>query len=242
MAMDKRPRPGIDDVVLMPVSPSRRRRARWLAVLTGLILLPLCVAGGYWLGQTGTVDNSHLNRQLHKQLADTRQQLSDSRQNLQVYKAEVQVGEQARNKLREQIRDLNGQIAELKEAVAFYKNVMSPDSGKDAPLTVQKFEISPANGARRYSYRLILAQPGNNRGYLSGRVHLEIKGSRGGKPVILNADHLLDGNSDLRFHFRYFQDLTGTFTVPEGVKPSSLEMVARTTGRRRAEVDKRITW
>lgn len=242
MAVNKRPRPGVDDVILMPVSPSRQRRARGLAVLAALIVAVLCLGSGLWLGQAGGVDDSHLNRQLHLKLADARDKLSDAQQNLQVYKAEAQVGEEARNKLREQIRDLNGQIAELKEAVAFYKNVMSPDSGKDAPLTVQKFEIKPADGVRRYSYRLILVQPGTNRGYLSGRVHLELKGSRDGTPVILNADNLLDGDSDLRFHFRYFQDLTGTFTVPEGVKPNSLEMVARTTGQHRAEVDKRVTW
>lgn len=241
MARTDRPRPGVDDVVLMPVSPSRRRRAWLLAVLAALIVALLSLAAGFWLGYTGDEDGTRLNAELHVKLADARHTLRESRHDLAVYKAETQVGKEARDKLREQIRTLHDQMAELEEAVAFYKNVMSPGDN-DEPLQVQKFELKPADGVRRFHYRLILVQSGDNRGYLSGRVSFRLKGERDGKPVALDADGLLGDDSDLRFRFRYFQELTGTLTVPEGVKPASLDMVAQSTGRRRSETEKSISW
>lgn len=241
MARADRPRPGVDDVVLIPISPSRRRRARLLAVLAALAGALLSLVVGFWLGHADGKDGTQLNEDLHVQLADTRNTLRESRHDLAVYKAETQVGKEARDKLRERLRTLHDQMGELEEAVAFYKNVMSPaDDGE--PLQVQNFELKPAEGARRYRYRLVLVQAGDNRGYLSGGVSFQLTGERDGKPVALDAGDLLSDNSDLRFRFRYFQQLTGTLTVPEGVKPASLGVVARSTGRRRSEVEKRVSW
>ncbi|HAB06795.1 MAG TPA: hypothetical protein DCE35_16255, partial [Alcanivorax sp.] len=63
-----------------------------------------------------------------------------------------------------------------------------------------------------------------------------------GEPVTLDGGELLGENSDLRFRFRYFQELSGTLTVPEGTRIDALEMTATATAPRRAEVVQSLPW
>ncbi len=72
------------------------------------------------------------------------------------------MADQSRVQLREEMRGLRAHSAEVEEAVAVYKNVMSPGSS-DAPMQVQKFEVTPENGERLFRYRLILFHAGDNR-------------------------------------------------------------------------------
>ena len=242
MATGSRPRAGVDDVILVPVSPSHRRRTRVLLTVTALVAVIVAFLAGSWLGQGGALDSNMKNSELRAELRDARQELRTVRHDLARYRAEVEVADQAREQLRQEIRGLRDQSAELEEAVAFYKNVMSPGT-VDQPLQVQKFEVVPADGERRFRYRLILIQAGgDNRGYLSGNVSLRLKGTRDGEAVTLETDDLLDENSDLRFRFRYFQEHSGTLTVPEALQVSALEMTARATGGRRAEVTQSLPW
>lgn len=241
MASGNRPRAGVDDVILVPVSPSHRRRARVLLAMIALAAVMVAFLAGSWLGQSGALDSNEKNSELRAELSDARQELRTVRQDLARYRAEVQVADQAREQLRQEIRSLRDQSAELEEAVAFYKNVMSPGAA-DAPMQVQKFEVMPDNGERRFRYRLILVQSGDNRGYLSGTVSFALKGSRDGEPVTLDGDDVLGENSDLRFRFRYFQELSGTLTVPEGMRIDTLRMTATATAPRRAEVVQSLPW
>ncbi len=241
MARRDRPRAGVDDVVLMPVSPSRQRRQLALATILAILAVLIAFGAGVWLGQGGALDQDRRNQTLRADLDDARDKLARARHDLARFRADAEVSDQAGEQLRQEIRGLRDQAAELEEAVAFYKNVMSPGT-VDQPLQVQKFEVVPADGERRFRYRLILIQAGDNRGYLSGSVNLLLKGTRDGEAVTLETDDLLDENSDLRFRFRYFQELSGTLTVPEGLQVSALEMTARATGGRRAEVTQSLPW
>ncbi|MBF5055798.1 hypothetical protein Y5W_01092 [Alcanivorax sp. 521-1] len=241
MARRDRPRAGVDDVVLMPVSPSRQRRRLALATILAILAVLIAFGAGIWLGQGGALDQDRRNQTLRADLEEARDKLASARHDLARFRADAEVSDQAGEQLRQEIRGLRDQAAELEEAVAFYKNVMSPGT-VDQPLQVQKFEVVPADGERRFRYRLILIQAGDNRGYLSGNVSLRLKGTRDGEAVTLETDDLLDENSDLRFRFRYFQELSGTLTVPEALQVSALEMTARATGGRRAEVTQSLPW
>lgn len=244
--MVRKARPGdrkqsVDEVVLKPVSPARERRARFLVAFTVVALMVLALAGGFWLGHRDRIARAQLDQQLHLELTRVRDQLAETRQSLAVYKTDAQVDEQARIRLRKQIRELRDRTAELEEAVAFYGSVMAPAKNGE-PLQVQRFELTPVDDKGRFRYQLVLVQSGNSRSYLAGQVRFRITGSRDGEPVVLDADDLLEEGSDLRFRFRYFQELAGTLTLPEGVKPATLEVIARSTGGRRSEATKSISW
>lgn len=241
MARRDRPRAGVDDVTLVPISPSRQRRRRLLRALTMVLAILLALGGGFWVGQGGALDSGMRIQELRAKLERSQENLEQARHDLARYRADSEVSGRASEQLRQEIRALRDQAAELEEAVAFYKNVMSPGAA-DQPLQVQRFEVVPADGEARFRYRLTLVQAGDNRGHLSGQVELMLKGTRDGEPQTLEADELLDEGGDLRFRFRYFQELSGILTVPEDFQVSSLEMTARATGGRRAEATQSLPW
>lgn len=213
-----------DDAALAPARSSRWRR--WWVGLLLLALLLGALGTGFWLGRSGNTGVAEQNRQLQARLADTLSDLQAAHHRLVVYQAESQVGQQARDQLREQIRSLRDQIAGLREAVTFYKNVMAP-ADHASPLRIQTFELRPAADLQHFRYHVVLVQPGNSQRDLSGHVEFRLQGRRGGKPVALDTDGLLDSGGAPGFRFRYFQELAGTLTVPKGVAPVSLELIVR---------------
>ncbi|ARB48064.1 MULTISPECIES: DUF6776 family protein [Alloalcanivorax] len=241
----------LDDVVLVPISPSTQRRRRLLAGLAVSILCLACLVGGgalvWWYGVPGLSviagdssegeEDGPARRSLHQ----VKQELDQARKDLAVYRTEAQVGEQAREQLRQEIRALRDQQAELEQAVSFYKSVMSP-SDEDHGLVVQKLELSPAEGERRVRYRLVLVQTGENRDALSGRVSFTLRGSRDGEAFTADAADYLEEHSEDKFQFRYFQELSGIVTVPAELQVSSLEVTATASGRRTAQSEQRLPW
>lgn len=213
-------------------------RRWWVGLLLVLVLLTGALGAGFWLGRSGNAGVAEQNRQLQTRLADTLNDLQAARHRLVVSQAESQVGQQARDQLREQIRSLRDQIAGLREAVAFYKNVMAP-ADHASSLRIQTFELRPA-GSQRFHYHVVLVQPGNNQRNLSGHVEFRLQGRRDSKPVALDTADLLDSGGTPGFRFRYFQELAGTLTVPKGVAPVSLELIVRPDGEGKGAVRSEI--
>ena len=93
MATGSRPRAGVDDVILVPVSPSHRRRTRVLLTVTALVAVIVAFLAGSWLGQSGALDSNMKNSELRAELRDARQELRTVRHDLARYRAEVEVAD-----------------------------------------------------------------------------------------------------------------------------------------------------
>lgn len=230
----------IDDVTLMPVSPSRQRQQKRLWLLAGVCLSAGLFLLGLWLGESGALDTTESNRRLRSQVSELSDALAAARSELAVYRTDTQVTSKAREQVRQQIKRLRDQVAELEEAVAFYKNVMAP--GADQGLQIEKLTVEPDSDSDDYRYQLVLVQVGDNSRYLSGDVAVRLLGSRDGEPVTIGSKQLLDENSETDFRFRFFQELNGRFTVPAGVQVDVIEVDAESRGGRRFETQKTLQW
>ncbi|EKF75323.1 hypothetical protein A11A3_03164 [Alcanivorax hongdengensis A-11-3] len=244
MAAKPRSRTGIDDVTLVPVSPSEQKRRRIRNAIILLVLAVLLFAGGLWLGAGGALDASEHNQRLRNQVHELQEELDKARNQLAVYRTDAQVNKQAGEQVRDQLKTLRDQVAELEEAVAFYKNVMAPGD-QETGLRIEKMDVQPDGSGDGYTYKLVLVQAGDNRNrrYLSGDVTLRLVGSTAdGKPVSYTGSQWLDDESETRFQFRYFQELSGHFRVPEGVAVKAIDVEAETSGRQRSRAEKTLKW
>lgn len=241
MAKKPKSRAGIDDVMLVPISPSQRKKRRRLLVIGAIIAALLLFFGGLWSGNTGALDTSETNRRLRTELKSATRELEAARNELALYRTDTEVTQQARENLRQEIKGLRDQAAELEEAVAFYKNVMAPGASERG-MQIEKLTLQPVDQDGQYSYKVVLVQSGDNRNYLSGDISLTLRGSRDGEPVTLTGDDWLDDGSETRFRFRYFQELNGRFHLPEGVEIVALDVDAESGGRNRYETQKTIKW
>ncbi|KGD65047.1 hypothetical protein Y5S_01481 [Alcanivorax nanhaiticus] len=241
MAKKPKSRAGIDDVVLIPVSPSQRKKRRRLLISGAIVAALVLFFGGLWSGNSGALDTSETNRRLRAELKSQSRELEAARNELALYRTDTEVTQQARENLRQEIKGLRDQAAELEEAVAFYKNVMAP-GGSERGMQIEKLTLQPTEKEGEYSYKVVLVQSGDNRNYLSGDISLTLRGSRDGQAIKLSGSDWLNDGSETRFRFRYFQELNGRFILPEGVEIIALDVDAESGGRNRYETQKTIKW
>lgn len=229
------------EVTLVPVNLHRRRRIR---VYTSLLVLLAVLAA--WVGGdvTGRYrDNAaELERDaLQVRIRQVSEELQAARDELALHRTGAEVALEAQDQVRGEIRELRGQIAELEEAVAFYKSVMSPGAGEQG-VRIEKIGVAAANEPGVFTYRFVLTQVGDNRRHASGQVAVTLRGRRGDEAVTLTLTDLLATGSETRFRFRYYQELTGRFTLPEDVLPEQLTVTASVNGNRAEAPEKSLIW
>lgn len=229
------------DVILVPVDPVMRRRLRLFGGLGLLIMLVLIfVAGQLTAERTDRQAVTERNRLL-QETRQLNESLQAAREELVLHRTGSEMASQAQEQLRQELRGLRDQIAELEEAVAFYKNVMSPGTDKEG-LRIERLELAQTAEAGLYSYRLVLTQVGDNTNFIAGNVTFSVDGTRDGESLTVQTEDLLDGDSDTRYRFRYFQELSGRVRLPDDIQPRQIRVEAVGSGRGATTTDRNFSW
>jgi hypothetical protein len=239
--MKKRPGSPVDDMVLVPINRRRRRRLRVYGSLAVLLLLMAAFVGGQISVRENTSRLERDRARLSEQVTRLDSALQSARNELALHRTGTQVAQQAQEQVRSEIRDLRGQLAELEEAVAFYKSVMAPGSVEQG-LRIERFELAPAGTSGEVAFRLVLTQVGDNRNNVAGDVLLRLAGRRGKESVQLSGSDMLVEGSETRFRFRYFQELTGRLRLPDDVQPEQITVEAISGTRRNQKTEKTYIW
>lgn len=222
--------------------PGERSRNR-LIMAALVATAALAGLGAGWLGSLEALNSASQERdQLRQALDQSEVTISDLAQKVGILEKGGEVDREAANQVRETIKVLKGQIAGLEEDVAFYKGIMVPGD-KAAGLQIGKVVIKPV-AERQYQYAVMMTQIAERRRFVSGSMTFNVVGKEGEAARILM---LSDLNSDVpasgaRFRFRYFQELKGVITLPEGFEPASVEVVLQSAGKKPQRVEKIIDW
>lgn len=142
----------------------------------------------------------------------------------------------------EHLKDLEDEIFDLKEEVAFYRDIVSAQRNKG--LNIQSLDILPVGSGSDYRYRLVLTKDMRNDKVVTGKVNLSVEGEYDGKSKRLPFSELLGReSSDIEFQFRYFQKLEGQFRLPDGFFPHSVlvEVVAGEKSKKRT-AERQFNW
>jgi hypothetical protein len=157
------------------------------------------------------------------------------------------VDAQAARSLRETISELRGRVAGLREEVTFYKRLMAP-STIERGLQIAEFELDRGEAENQFTYRLLLTQAEERRDWVQGGVELEVQGVRstpdgGSVEEVLSLTELADTEAyPLGFRFRYFQNLSGTVTLPEGFRPRAVLVTLTPKGRSAERSERSFDW
>lgn len=240
MARNSGPR---SDYVVVQRQPGRRLRQF-------LILLVFSVgaaAAGFYVGlehsQYRYFSLDTANQSLKKQVNKLRAVNARLSQRVVDLEKGHSIDRQAISQARDTIARQDNRINQLKGDVVFYKNIMAP-STQDTGLQVQRLRLRPVPGERRFSYRLVLTQVGNNHRYIHGVVAVSLVGEHKGKREVLS---LRDVDASVKhlgieFKFRYFQDIQGQLVLPDGFSPDEVQVVAKPQGSRSDQVERTFKW
>ena len=98
-------------------------------------------------------------------------------------------------------------------------------------LQISELDITPVADA--FHFELLLTQRALRGRFINGTVSLALKGvDESGNEVVKPFTELAeDSQYPLKFKFRFFQDLTGEFTLPQGLDVQEVVVIAKQNGK-----------
>ncbi len=223
---------------------SSGRRVFKLALWAGLLGAAAYLGSEY--GRTDAaadISRTTAERNALRQHAETLESENASlREQTAILERAAQVERQAYSHVDDKLRDLQDQILDLKEELAFYRGIVTT-RGKTRGLAIQSFKLEPNGKDGEYRYKLVLTRTMKNDKVTRGLVSLTVSGEQGGNPRDLNlSDLTVQGQAELKLNFRYFQRLEGQLTLPQGFVPHRILVSVTTTGKKRSRIEKTYDW
>lgn len=223
------------------------RPGKWRIILA--MLVSVWVISGWLAYEYGWQQANHdfdviLSQQelLQKELDDLRDTKSQLLTQASRLQRTAQVDRQAKVELAKEVKNFQDLQAQLREEISFYKSILSPGEGKYG-LSIYSLEIMRVKG-RLYHYKLVLTQSGKGDNVVAGGVSVVIKGVSQGEEKNLDLEKLRVAESpNLSYKFRYFQELSGSFQLPENYSPRDVTVrLAPQSGKRSKRPVRTFDW
>lgn len=154
---------------------------------------------------------------------------------------------QACEAVRKSVSALESEVADLREQLAFYRNIVSPDQVR-AGVRVLRLAMRPTGQAQVWRYELVLVQPVRRDRTATGGYDFALEGLIGKQLKTLQLDDLGVGAADeagaRSFSFHAFQEFSGELRLPPGFLPSRLKVTLRVQDGKGApgEVSESFDW
>lgn len=154
---------------------------------------------------------------------------------------------QACEAVRKSVGTLESEVADLREQLAFYRNIVSPEQAR-AGVRVLRLAVRPTGPADLWRYELVLVQPVRRDRTATGSYDFALEGLIGKQLKTLQLEDLrvgAAGEAGARsFSFRSFQEFSGELRLPSGFLPSRLKVTLRVQDGKAApgEVSETFDW
>ena len=141
------------------------------------------------------------------------------------------------------LRELQEKIQEQREAIAFYRGIISPEESESG-LRIQDLQVVRGTEPDHYRLRMVLVQVKQHHRQVYGKVQLSVDGALNGEVVSLPYARLLppSGSERWNYGFRYFQDFERELRMPDGFTPQRINVELEPTGRGNTGVRQSFDW
>jgi hypothetical protein len=221
----------------------------WKFWLKWILLVAFLAAIGWLMFTLGRVSAGHYNQALqHEQNRLQEKLYSLGRENTQlrekfaVMERASQVDKESYNAISENLKNLQNELLELKEQVAFYRGIVAPTEAATG-LVIRDLKFDRLGGENGYHFKLVLTQVMKNEYLVRGRVVVSIDGLQSGKQKQLTLSEVSGGKlAHLTMRFKYFQNIEGDIVLPQDFVPSSVMVDLIPSGKRRTRIKKNFEW
>jgi hypothetical protein len=223
------------------------QRQQLILLLVGtLVLLSLIIGVSYWAGfhagfdtKEETISSLESLRAEHQQALN---KLTDNEQLLANVRADNNVLQIAQGSIRDDLNSYRQTIELLQQDLQFYRSAIDP--GDDNGLSLYDLEIIATEDPLLFHYNVVFVQRVVRHSLLNGVLQLKIVGSQNGKVVELELKDVSDvvDSAEVKLRFKYFQNIVGEMTLPEGFEPKEIHIKARSIGRASKTIDMTYAW
>ncbi len=139
--------------------------------------------------------------------------------------------------------DLQQKIQEQKNAIAFYRGIVSPKDGGRG-LRIANLKLTRGKDEQHFNLRLVLVQVMQHDRSVKGKVEFSVEGAQNGVTTTYKLAQLLpeDGKSNWPFAFRYFQDFDRELVIPDGFTPDKITVEVISNTRSIASLTESFDW
>lgn len=229
-------------MVVTPHRPFYRGAVFFLCLLALGALSWLTFKYGLDQGMATKIEVVNERDELRSQLNISAKLVGDLRQDIADLKVGGQVDLRANEEIQQTVESLQKEIADLSEEIRFYKGVMVPNA-EERGLRIERLDMKASTEPSKFRYSLLLTQIVDKHDYIQGGVEISVLGKQGDEDRRLSLLELgEDAREAIRFRFRYFQNIDGELSVPEGFSPQEIMIVAQSSGRGSQRLEKRFDW
>ena len=140
--------------------------------------------------------------------------------------------------LRDELTQLHKHMASLEAELGFFRKIMVPDSDQQG-LQVERFSVT-SEGGSAFVIRATLIHVSERPRVVSGTVNIEVEGAQGGSPVTLSGGALASSPEELKFRFRYFQELEQRVVLPQDFAATTVKLAM--IGKNTTPVEAEFVW
>lgn len=225
-------------------SPMRHR-------VIAVIALVAVLVGGYLLYEMGRIHAGYNRFAVDAELERRAKRIADlAAENAALNEQRVQLETMSKTEqetykeVSGTLRELQAKIQEQREAIAFYRGIISPDESESG-LRIQDLRVLRATDAEaEYQLRMVLVQVKQHHREVYGKVKLTIDGAIDGEAVSLPFAQLLPDGDSTRWNygFRYFEDFERALVMPEGFLPEKINIELEPVGRGNTGIKQTFDW
>lgn len=220
---------------------------RWAVLLLVLVGLPSIGWGLFDYGRARAgFDSAEASRQeaeLRVALDSTREANEALRQQVATLEQAREIDRQAYAEINQDLVSLQGEILELKEEVAFYRGIVSPEKAGMSGVRVQSLQLSANGQPRGYSFKLVLSRLDKEARAVKGSVRIRLQGLKGGTSADIPMARLAGRDADdFNFKFKYFDEQEGDLVLPDAFVPTRVVVEVVTESPKSARSEVVYTW
>lgn len=207
----------------------RRGPLLWAAVgLAVAVLLWVAFEFGRTQGGYSVTQSFAERRQLTGEIEALTGRVRELEAQLATTEIAKRVDREAYAQVDKSLADLQQQLGEQSQELAFYRGIVSPADGT-VGLRVQRVLVQPTAEPGRYRLRIVLIQAARQDAIVTGNVEITLDGQRGGRAVSLDLA-ALGRDKPLPYSFRYFQEVEAEVQVPGDFAPARVQIEVRPRG------------
>jgi len=162
----------------------------------------------------------HERDSLLDQLDKARSESQEYREKIAVLERATQIDKKGYSEVESSLKQVQDEMLELKEEVAFYRGIVSPTDTASG-INVADFRVSGIGEKRAYRFKLVMTQTKSNTRVVKGYARIAFEGLQDGAQVEHTLQEVSGRKLDrLDLRFKYFQNIEGEFVLPEDFLPS----------------------
>ena len=195
------------------------------------LIVVVVVASGYLLYEYGRYssgfDSAGAKRErntLQSRIQEQAQEITQLTQQNEILTQGKEIDRLAYTEIDRSLADLQSENMELKEEIAFYRGIVG-SAEEERGLQIRNFKVVKNGGGESYRYRLILTQFVRNNRFISGNISLSVSGVYDGvEKQLVEEEFVRQDKDDMKFRFKYFQELQGEIVFPDGFVPLKITL------------------